>query len=58
MPSGSGFDRCYIGLRAEDGAPAAIRYALPGRYAPEPPAGMEEYAWSGGFWVLTAPVEG
>jgi len=51
--SGPGF----TGLRAEDGRVTAIRYAVPGRRAPQPPAGMEDYRWQGavgedGYWVL------
>ena len=59
MPRGSGYGDCLVGLRAEDGVPTAIRYALPGRYSPEPPAGMEDYRWSEtGYWVMDMAAEG
>ncbi len=59
MPRGSGFADCLVGLRAQDGMPAAVRYALPGQYGPEPPAGMEDYRWDeAGRWVLDVSVEG
>lgn len=57
MPAGSGFDACYIGLRATGGAADGLRYAIPGASAAEPPAGMDGYAWSRGFWIIDAPVE-
>ena len=56
MPGGSGYAGYLAGLRVEGGRIAAARYALPARYAPEPPAGLERYRWSGGggegYWVL------
>lgn len=58
MPEQSGCEGCLVGLTAKDGKITGIRYALPGRYAPEPPAGLEGYAWTGdggeGYWVLDA----
>lgn len=58
MPKGCGYARCVIGLTAENGAITGVRYALPGPYAPEPPAGMDGYAWRDaggeGWWVLDA----
>ena len=57
MPEGCGYAACLAGLWVEDGQVVAARYALPGRYTPEPPAGLEDYQWLGGtgdgFWVLT-----
>ena len=51
-------DECRIGLRATEGRVDALRYAIPALYAPEPPEGLEGYAWAGndthGYWVLTA----
>ena len=56
MPGGSGYAGYLAGLRVEGGRIGAARYALPARYAPEPPAGLERYRWSGGggegYWVL------
>ena len=49
---------CRIGLRATEGRVDALRYAVPALYTPEPPEGLEAYAWAGndthGYWVLTA----
>ena len=57
LPEGCGFPDCLIGLRAENGMLTAVRYAVPGRYAPEAPMGLEAYRWVGGrgegFWTLT-----
>lgn len=48
---------CLVGLTAADGRITGIRYALPGAYAPEPPAGLDDYAWNdAGFWVLDIGV--
>ena len=48
---------CLTGLRAANGRITGIRYALPGAYAPEPPAGLEDYAWNdAGYWVLDIGV--
>lgn len=53
LPTGGARDTCYVGLRAADGRVAGIRYAVPGRPAPEPPAGLDDYAWhDAGYWVL------
>lgn len=62
MPAGSGFEACMIGLRANGGRADAVRYALPGTYAPQPPAGLECYAWSErggrGWWTTTVAPDG
>ena len=56
-PTPTGREACLVGLKAADGQITGIRYALPGRYAPEPPAGLEDYAWNdAGFWVLDIGV--
>ena len=57
LPAGAGYDESLVGLKAEDGRITAIRYALGGRRAPEPPAGLEGYRWvpilgDAGYWVL------
>ena len=56
MPDGSGYPESLVGLVAEGGQTTGMRYALPGRRAPEPPAGLESYRWfpaegEEGFWV-------
>lgn len=56
-PAPTGQETCLVGLKASDGRITGIRYALPGRYAPEPPAGLEDYVWNdAGFWVLDIGV--
>ena len=35
-----------------DGRITGIRYAVPGRYAPEPPAGLEDYSWDDAGWCV------
>ena len=58
MPRGSGYAESLVGLKAEDGRPTAIRYALPGQYRPEPPAGMEGYRWTdAGCWVTDTAID-
>lgn len=48
---------CLVGLKSTDGRIAGIRYALPGTYAPEPPAGLDDYLWNDcGYWVLDIGV--
>ena len=61
MPDGSGYPESLVGLKAEDGQITGMRYALPGRRAPEPPAGLENYRWfpadgERGFWVTEAAL--
>lgn len=63
MPAGSGYPFSLAGLKASDGRIAAIRYALPARRAPEPPAGLEASQWlpgegEAGFWVTEDAVAG
>ena len=61
MPRGSGFGNSLAGLKAEGGQITGLRYALPARYAPLPPAGLEGYRWLGGggdgWWVLDIKAE-
>ena len=52
-----GGGQCYLaGLKAAEGRPAALRYAVPGRQSPQPPAGLEAYRYIGedpeGYWVM------
>ena len=55
LPRESPYAFLAVGLRMGSGEPAAVRYALPAPYTPEPPAGLEEYTWVGnsnkGWWV-------
>lgn len=61
MPEGSGFPFVAAGLLALNGAPVAIRYALPAAWSEEPPAGLEDCAWVGdqnaGWWVTEVPLD-
>ena len=57
VPDGSGCKEYLVGLKAENGAVTGARYALSARRAPEPPAGLEGYAWmpaagEEGYWVM------
>ena len=49
---------CLVGLRRDAGG-FGVRYAIPGAFAPEPPAGLEGYVWredgDHGFWTLDVP---
>lgn len=58
LPGGGGYEYALIGLHEDDGRIDAVRYAIPARYSPEPPAGLESYIWVGGagdgWWVFTA----
>ena len=61
MPEASGYPESLAGLKVENGQIAAVRYALPGRRAPEPPAGLEAWRWlptlgEAGFWVVDEAV--
>lgn len=61
MPNASGYDPCIVGLKAENGRITAVRYAVPGRRAPQPPAGLERYRWlpavgENGYWVMDADM--
>jgi len=52
-----------VGVEIDDGRPESIAYALPSRYSPEPPPGLEGYQWRGGasegWWVIyTDPATG
>ena len=58
MPEGSGYAYALTGLRSEDGRAVEVAYAVPGPYAAEPPAGLEEYRWEKGFWVYRRPCGG
>lgn len=63
MPAGSGYDHVEIGVRERNGVLECISYALPSRYSPEPPPGLEDYRWKGGasegWWtVYTDPATG
>lgn len=55
MPEESGYVEVLAGIRAENGVPIAVSYALPAPWSAEPPAGLEEYSWSGdqnrGWWI-------
>ena len=56
----TGLDHCIAGLACADGKPERVLYGIPARYTPEPPPGLEGYAWRGagesGYWVIVRPV--
>ncbi len=61
LVKGCGYPCSYIGVRSEC-APEVICYALPARYTPEPPPGLDDYEWVGengsGWWVYCqSPTE-
>ena len=60
LPEDAGADNCFVGLYCEDGIPARVCYALPSKYSPEPPAGLEGYVWRGdsanGCWTICEAV--
>lgn len=63
MPEGSGYDHVEVGVRIRDGVPDSVAYAIPARYTPEPPPGLEDYRWQGGasegWWTVhTDPSTG
>ncbi len=52
-PAPGGQSPCLAGLKAENGRITGIRCAVPGQFSPEPPAGLDDYAWNpAGYWVL------
>lgn len=48
---------CAVGIRAKDGMPVSVAYAIPGEYAQQPPEGLEGYAWKDGYWVVVADAQ-
>ena len=56
----TGLDHCIAGLSCAGGRPDRVLYGIPARYTPEPPPGLEGYAWrgdtGGGYWVIVRPV--
>ena len=57
VPAPGGQSPCLVGLKAEGGNITGIRYAVPGQFSPEPPAGLDDYAWNPvGFWVLDVGI--
>lgn len=64
LPAACGISHCLIGIQVDDGRLASVRAALPGRYAPQPPEGLEGGIWVGagdgsgaGYWVYTARMQ-
>lgn len=49
--------QCAVGVRAQGGRPVAVAYAIPGQYAPAPPAGLEGYVWRDGWWIAEADAQ-
>ena len=61
LPEESGYNSCIVGIQAENGVPVSVLYALPSVYSPEPPAGLEGYAWRGdqarGYWFTVETLD-
>lgn len=57
----TGYANCAIGLKAREGKPISVCYALPGAFSTEPPAGLEGYVWRGlgaeGWWAVFLDAE-
>jgi len=51
MPTGCAAEYTLVGLRAENGRLAEVAYAIPAPFSAEPPPGLEEYVWRGGYWI-------
>lgn len=60
MAEETNIDHCAVGVRTENGRITGVCYALPMPYTPEPPAGLEEYAWIGdtqnGWWATCEDI--
>ena len=58
LPAACGYPYAYVGM---PGCGREMCVALPAQFTPEPPAGLDEYDWSGGagqgWWVRCYPVE-
>jgi len=58
MPAGCGYAHVYVGT-PECGSEVCV--ALPGMFSAEPPAGLDDYSWSGGsgtgYWVKCYSIE-
>lgn len=58
LPAACGYPYAYVGM---PGCGREMCVALPAQFTAEPPAGLEEYDWSGGegrgWWVRCYPVE-
>lgn len=48
---------CAVGLRAENGVPRSVAYAIPGGFSEQPPEGLEGYRWRDGWWIAVADAE-
>lgn len=58
LPAACGYPYAYVGM---PGCGREVCVALPAQFTAEPPAGLEEYDWSGGagrgWWVRCYPVK-
>ena len=48
---------CAVGLRAEEGMPVSVAYAIPGEFSETPPNGLEGYLWREGWWIAVADAK-
>lgn len=51
------YPQCAVGVRVQGGRPVAVAYAIPGQYAPAPPAGLEGHVWRDGWWIAEADAQ-
>lgn len=61
LPEETGLEACLVGVKAQNGAPVGVCYAIPAASrTPEPPAGLEDYVWrdgdSQGYWVVCEDI--
>ena len=64
LPDACGTSYCLVGFRTDGGRVVSVRMAVPGRYAPQPPAGLSGSVWVGaggddgaGYWVYTVQCD-
>lgn len=48
---------CAVGVRAVNGAPESVAWAIPGEEGPQPPQGLEGYTWQDGWWIAVADAQ-
>lgn len=64
LPDACGTGYCLVGFRTDGGRVVSVRMAVPGCYAPQPPAGLSGSVWVGaggddgaGYWVYTVQCD-
>ncbi len=54
--SAAGLPERIAGQYLADGRVTAVLHGVAGAYGPEPPAGLEGFAWQGGYWTKVTAV--